>query len=234
MSGQFVKCTLQIVLFLSYPSLKLKYILYKFLVIVMIRIINGTILFVMTDTIMKSIQDKIVDYYNKKDMAIFPLPRKSVLVGGCFDVFHFGHWKFLTAAKKQGNNLIIALESDRFIKRVKKRNPIHNQKQRALILASLFLVDKVVCLPDFKDEQEYFDLVLKTKPHIVAVTKGDNKLINKKRQAEIIGAKVVVVMENIKRLSSYSIININLNNNVIVNNPVNIRRPIGNGITTLT
>lgn len=161
----------------------------------------------MTDTIVKSIQNKIVDYSNKKAMKVFPLSGKSVLVGGCFDVFHFGHWKFLTAAKKQGSNLIIALESDNFIKRIKKRNPVHNQKQRALILASFNMVDRVVCLPDFKDEQEYFDLVLKIKPNIVAVTKGDNKLINKTRQAEIIGANVIIVTENIKGLSSYSIIN---------------------------
>lgn len=171
----------------------------------------------MTDTIIKSIQNKIVDYSNKKEMAIFPLLGKSILVGGCFDVFHFGHWKFLTAAKKQGDILIIALESDEFIKRIKKRNPIHNQKQRTQILASFSMVDRVVCLPDFKDEQEYFDLVLKIKPNIIAVTKGDKKLINKKRQAEIIGAKVVTVMGNIKGLSSYGIININLNNNVIAN-----------------
>ena len=110
-------------------------------------------------------------------------------------------------SEKQGDILIVALESDEFIKRIKQRNPVHNQKQRALILASFVMVDRVVCLPDFKDEQEYFDLVLKTKPNIVAVTKGDNKLINKKRQAEIIGAKVVIVTEKIMGSSSYSIIN---------------------------
>jgi len=172
-----------------------------------IAIINSIILFVMTDTIIKSIENKIINYSDDKAMKVFPLPGKSVLVGGCFDVFHFGHWKFLTAAKKLGSNLIIALESDDFIKRVKKRNPVHNQKQRAHILASFVMVDNVICLPDFKDEQEYFDLVLKTKPYIVAVTKGDNKMLNKKRQAEIIGAKTVIVTENIKGLSSYSIIN---------------------------
>jgi len=161
----------------------------------------------MTDTIIKSIQNKIIDYSDGRAMKIFPLPGKSVLVGGCFDVFHYGHWKLISEAKKQGDILIVALESDGFIKRIKQRNPVHNQKQRALILASFTMVDRVVCLPDFQNEQEYFDLVLKIKPNIVAVTNGDAKLMNKKRQAEIIGAKVVIVTEYIKGLSSLRIIN---------------------------
>lgn len=161
----------------------------------------------MTDTIIKSIQEKIVDYLNDKEMKKFPLSNKSVLTGGCFDVFHFGHWKLLSEAKKQGNVLIVALESDEFIKRIKQRNSIHNQKQRALILASFVMVDWVICLPDFQDEQEYFDLVSRIKPSIIAVTKGDLKMTKKEKQASIINAKIVVVTESINGMSSYNIIN---------------------------
>ena len=41
--------------------------------------------------------------------------KKTVLVGGCFDILHIGHVRFLQAAKKQGDILIVVLESDEFI-----------------------------------------------------------------------------------------------------------------------
>ena len=42
--------------------------------------------------------------------------KKTVLVGGCFDVFHFGHLQFLNSAKEQGDYLIVILEPDEVIK----------------------------------------------------------------------------------------------------------------------
>ena len=46
--------------------------------------------------------------------------RKKVLVGGCFDILHFGHIRFLQEAKKLGDILIVALESDENVKRLKE------------------------------------------------------------------------------------------------------------------
>ena len=57
----------------------------------------------------------------EKSNAVFK-DKKIVLVGGCFDLIHYGHLKFLEAAKEQGDFLIVALESDEFIKKHKREN----------------------------------------------------------------------------------------------------------------
>jgi len=131
--------------------------------------------------------------------------KKTVLVGGCFDIFHYGHLKFLKQAKKQGDFLVIALESDEFIKRKKNRTPIHNQKQRAEILSALSFVDLVILLPYFFSDKDYFNLVYQIKPKVIAITKGDPQEQNKEKQAKIIGAKIVVVTSLIKSFSSTKI-----------------------------
>ena len=67
----------------------------------------------------------------------------KTLVGGCFDLLHFGHLSFLKAAKELADILIICLEPDTTIQRMKKAAPIHTQKQRAEILAELICVDYI-------------------------------------------------------------------------------------------
>jgi len=115
---------------------------------------------------------------------------KIVLIGGCFDLFHFGHLDFLKKAKAQGNYLIVLLESDSFIKRIKKRNSIHTQNERAEILSSLEMVDLVVLLPFLKSDLYYQGLVKLIKPDIIAVATGDIKLNTKMKQASLVGAKI--------------------------------------------
>ncbi len=73
---------------------------------------------------------------------------KKVLVGGCFDLLHFGHIKFLEEAKKSGDYLVVALESDENVRRTKgETRPIHTQEQRKAMLESLTCVDEVIMLP---------------------------------------------------------------------------------------
>lgn len=134
--------------------------------------------------------------------------KKSVLVGGCFDLIHFGHLKFLEKAKEQGDFLIIALESDEFIKKHKKKLPIHRQSERAEILANLNMVDMILLLPLFVSGKDYFDLVKLISPQVVAVTSGDPQIKNKKKQVEEIGGRLVTVIPLIKRFSTRRIINI--------------------------
>lgn len=120
--------------------------------------------------------------------------KKIVLVGGCFDLLHFGHIHFLKNAKKLGDVLVVALESDENIKRIKGvGRPFHNQNQRREILESLRFVDKVILLKDKMDDKEYKLLVNKVRPSIIAVTKGDPILKKKEAQAEKIGAKVIEI-----------------------------------------
>ena len=128
--------------------------------------------------------------------------RKIVLVGGCFDVLHYGHIAFLRKARNAGDYLIIAIESDKYIKINKKKIPIHNQKKRAEILAMLRVVDLIIMLPYMQSDKDYFELVQLIKPSIIAVAQGDSQMRNKTRQAESIGGVVEIVTPMVKNFSS--------------------------------
>lgn len=132
--------------------------------------------------------------------------KKIVLVGGCFDLIHYGHLQFLKKAKNKGNYLIILLESDEFIKKNKKRKSIHTQDERAEILANFQMVDMVIKIPYFSSDEEYFNMVKLINPKVIAVTKGDPQLKNKKNQAKLVGAKVVIVTPLLKKFSTRKII----------------------------
>lgn len=114
---------------------------------------------------------------------------KIVLVGGCFDVLHPGHIVFLQKAKKEGDILIVLLESDEKVKELKGvKRPVHSQQERAQVLSALSFVDYVVRLPFMKSDREYDKLIEKVKPDIVAATKGDVNARYHKRSAKKVGA----------------------------------------------
>ncbi len=129
-----------------------------------------------------------------------------VLVGGCFDVIHLGHIRFLNAAKKAGKTLVVLLESDEFIVTRKKRKPVHTQEQRAEVLAALRDVDIVVKLPFILHDETYTYIVSTIKPAVIAVTKGDSYLCQKQKQAKKIGATISQVIPFVKSFSSSQII----------------------------
>lgn len=119
---------------------------------------------------------------------------KKVLVGGCFDFIHYGHISFLKQAKSHGDYLIVALESDENVRRTKgESRPIHSQSQRKEMLASLSFVDEIIELPPMSSDQEYFNLVMKVKPDVIAVTEGDPILEKKRDQANRVGAELIVI-----------------------------------------
>ena len=67
-----------------------------------------------------------------------------VLANGCFDLFHVGHIRYLRAAKSKGDVLVVALNSDSSVRRLKgKGRPILPQKERAEVLAAFSFVDYV-------------------------------------------------------------------------------------------
>lgn len=118
--------------------------------------------------------------------------QKVVLVGGCFDILHLGHIRFLKEAKKHGL-VIVALESDETLTKHKgKSRPIHKQIERAEMLSQLETVDYVLLLPYFTTDKEYFDLTKTISPDIIAITQDDPQLFNKQKQAEMVGAKIIV------------------------------------------
>lgn len=133
--------------------------------------------------------------------------KKIVLAGGCFDLIHYGHFMFLQRAKREGEVLIIALESDEFIVKKKNRKPVHTQKQRAEILAALEPVDIVLLLPFFQSDAEYYELVKNIKPNVIAITEGDKYYDSKREQAESIHAEVKVVSTLLQEFSTTQIVN---------------------------
>ena len=126
------------------------------------------------------------------------LPRekkgKIVLAGGCFDILHIGHVRFLSEAKKMGNYLVVLLENDKKVKKLKGENrPIFTQQLRAERLSALNCVDLVVLLPMMENDSDYLNLVMKIKPDIIAVTENDPHIEKKKRQAKTVGGELKVI-----------------------------------------
>jgi rfaE bifunctional protein nucleotidyltransferase chain/domain len=129
-----------------------------------------------------------------------------VLTGGCFDILHLGHIKFLEAAKKTGNILFVFVESDENVKRIKgDQRPIHNQDERAQVLEALRFIDYVVKIPFLKENADYDKLILRLVPSIIAVTKESSAFEHNKRQAKLINAEVVEVIGHIPEMSTTQI-----------------------------
>lgn len=119
---------------------------------------------------------------------------KKVLVGGCFDFIHYGHISFLKQAKAHGDVLVVALESDENVRRVKgDTRPIHTQQERKEMLESLSFVDEVIELAPMNSDADYFELIKRLRPSIIAVTQGDPILDKKREQAAIVGAILVII-----------------------------------------
>jgi rfaE bifunctional protein nucleotidyltransferase chain/domain len=162
----------------------------------------------------QNVRRKFSDLYMWKSMARIinlrdlkkVLPRegrgKVVLTGGCFDILHVGHVRFLSEAKRMGDTLVVLLESDEKVKTLKGKNrPIFTQKERAEMLSALRSVDWVVLLPMMEKGDDYLNLVMKIKPDLIAVTENDLQIENKKSQAKKTGAKLRIV-PLIKRYST--------------------------------
>ena len=91
--------------------------------------------------------------------------KKIVFTNGCFDILHAGHVKYLEVAKSYGDILIVGLNADISVKKLKGHTrPINNQDDRAYILASLESVDYVVI---FEEETPY-ELIKLIIPHTLA------------------------------------------------------------------
>lgn len=98
--------------------------------------------------------------------------KKIIFTNGCFDILHVGHVRYLTAAKKFGDILIVGLNTDESVKKLKgESRPINNQQDRAEILLGLKAVDHVI----FFGEKTAENLISEVRPHIY-VKGGDYTL----------------------------------------------------------
>ncbi len=126
--------------------------------------------------------------------------KKIVFTNGCFDILHAGHVSSIEFAKSKGDILILGLNSDTSIRRLKGKNrPINKQADRALVVAALGAVD-AVCLFSQDTPLELIKLV---KPDIL-VKGADYK--NK----EVVGSQFagkVVLFPLVKGRSTTNLIN---------------------------
>lgn len=141
--------------------------------------------------------------------------KKLVLAGGCFDILHIGHIRFLEKAKSEGDILMLLLESDKKIKERKGPNrPINSQSDRAAILSALTVVDYVVLLPYMPGDDAYKDLVFHIKPAIIPMTENDPYYKQKGAFATQTGGKAMVVIPAIRDSSTSRIVTLLENENI--------------------
>lgn len=108
--------------------------------------------------------------------------KKIVFTNGCFDIIHKGHVTYLNEAKKLGDLLVVGLNSDASVKRLKgPERPINNELDRQYVMSQLKPVDFVEIFTD----DTPLNLILKVKPGIL-VKGGDWKI------EQIVGGKEVI------------------------------------------
>ncbi len=137
-------------------------------------------------------QEKI---YTRKELATILQHLKSnnkvvVSTNGCFDVLHLGHLRYLQAARKLGDCLVVAINSDTSVRQLKGQNrPLVPEDERAEMLAGLACVDYVVIFPELTP----VELLSELKPNI-HVKGGDYTLeqLIERDTVEANGGKVIV------------------------------------------
>ena len=91
--------------------------------------------------------------------------KKIVLAGGVFDIIHPGHIHTLNAAKALGDELVVAIATDKTAQKMKKRPPLHNQELRCELVSCLSMVDKAV----IGHEDDIFKTVKEIEPNIIVL-----------------------------------------------------------------
>ena len=120
-----------------------------------------------------------------------------VFTNGCFDVLHRGHIDYLEKSKKLGTKLVIGLNSDASVRRLKIGRPINTQEDRKFVLLSLRCVDEVIIF----DDDTPLNLIQSLKPDIL--TKGGDYKVS-----EVVGSNIVPQTVIIPFLPGYSTTNI--------------------------
>ena len=119
--------------------------------------------------------------------------KKIVTTNGVFDILHIGHIRYLKEAKKLGDILIVAINSDSSVKKIKDpKRPLNNENDRAEALASLECADYVTIF----NEKDPVKILEKIKPNI-HVKGGDYKIdqIIEKDTIEKNNGKIILIPE---------------------------------------
>ena len=106
--------------------------------------------------------------------------KRMVFTNGCFDILHVGHVRYLRKARELGDVLLVALNTDQSVARIKPGRPVIPEGQRAEMVASLEMVDYVTLF----DEETPYELIKRLGPDVL-VKGGDWK------REEIVGSDIV-------------------------------------------
>lgn len=162
----------------------------------------------------------ICDYSSSKHISFSDLPavvqklkadnKKIVLSNGCFDLLHAGHVMLLSASKKLGDVLVVAIDDDESVSSLKgPGRPIISERERISILCALDSVDYVVVF-SFKQLNKIIEII---RPDIL--TKGSNYIFEEVIERELVercGGRVMLIPIT-NNVSSSSIIN-NIKGNI--------------------
>ena len=115
--------------------------------------------------------------------------RQLVFTNGCFDILHRGHAEYLAFARAQGDALVVGLNSDDSVRRMKgPTRPVNSEQDRAFVLGSLRAVDYVVIF----GEDEPRDLIEKILPHVLVKGKDWAHYVSGRDIVESHGGRVVL------------------------------------------
>lgn len=123
---------------------------------------------------------------------------KTVFTNGCFDILHRGHIEYLQQSRDLGDRLVVGINSDASVKRLKGNSrPINNQDDRKFLLESLSCVDEVIIF----DEDTPLELIHQVKPDVI--TKGGDY-----KPKEVVGFGIVKELYIITFRDGYSTTNV--------------------------
>jgi len=116
--------------------------------------------------------------------------KKVVFTNGCFDVLHLGHLDLLTRARALGDALVVAINSDSSVRRLKgPKRPVFPENERGEILSALSMVDYVCTF----DEDTPLEAILEIRPDILVKGADWTNNIVGSREVESWGGKVVAL-----------------------------------------
>jgi D-beta-D-heptose 7-phosphate kinase/D-beta-D-heptose 1-phosphate adenosyltransferase len=139
---------------------------------------------------------KIIDRLRKEG-------KKIIFTNGCFDILHVGHTRYLEEAKKQGDVLVLGLNSDDSVRSIKgQKRPVIPENERADVVAALESVDFVTIFPELTP----LELIEYLKPDVI-VKGGDWKeeQVVGRKSLERWGGRVIIIPE-IKGSSTTNVI----------------------------
>jgi rfaE bifunctional protein nucleotidyltransferase chain/domain len=130
-------------------------------------------------------------------MEIEPRQKTIVFTNGCFDILHRGHVEYLQKSKALGDILVVGINSDASVKRLKGYcRPINNQQDRMYMLKALECVDEVLVF----NEDTPLNIIESLRPNII--TKGGDYTVE-----EVVGHDIVPETYIISLTNGYSTTN---------------------------